>query len=200
MSVILVVGEDELCCVLGARLVEACLPTWTLATAPINKRGVTRLAPDVPRFVKYARDLHPVLCIADTDGRCPATLSATWQAKGTSNNFLLRLAVQEAESWVIADAEGLAKAIAVAPSIVPREPDKLSDAKSTLVGLARRSSKRSVRRDFVSDLDETKPASGYVQAVCHLVKTTWRAEIAADRSPSLRRAMSRLQTLGTRAS
>lgn len=200
MSSILIVGEDELCCVLGSRLVEACLPTWKLALTPINKRGVTRLAAEVPRYVSYARNVHPVLCIADTDGKCPASLSSAWLAKGRSDDFLLRLAVQEAESWVLADADALARALAIPVGIVPREPDNLADAKSTLVGLARRSSKRSVRRDFVSDFDQTKPGSGYVRALCDVVKADWRATIAADRSPSLKRAMARLGELGARAS
>lgn len=199
MSSILIVGEDELCCVLGARLMEACLPTWTLAMAPINKKGVTRLAPEIARYVNYARNVHPVLCIADTDGKCPATLSTAWQAKGTSDEFLLRFAVQEAESWVLADADALAQALAIPAGVVPRDPDSLADAKAILVGLARRSSKRSVRRDFVSDFDSTKPGSGYVRAVCDVVKTKWRAAIASDRSPSLRRAMARLEELGARA-
>jgi hypothetical protein len=200
MSSILIVGEDELCCVLGTRLVQTCLPTWTLALAPINKRGVTRLAAEIPRYVEYSRHLHPVLCIADTDGRCPATLSSAWQSKGTSDDFLLRLAVQEAESWVLADADALANALAIPSGIVPRDPDNLADAKSILVGLARRSSKRSVRREFVSDFDQTKPGSGYVRALCEVVKANWRAAVASDRSPSLRRAMRRLEELGGRAS
>ncbi len=200
MSSILVVGEDELCCVLGSRLVQACLPTWTLALTPINKRGVTRLAAEVPRYVNYARNVHPVLCIADTDGKCPASLSSAWQAKGRNDDFLLRLAVQEAESWVLADADALAQALAIPPGIVPRDPDNLADAKSTLVGLARRSSKRSVRRDFVSDFDQTKPGSGYVRALCDVVKANWRAIVASDRSPSLGRAIKRLEELGARAS
>ena len=200
MSSILVVGEDDLCCVLGTRLVAACLPTWTLASAPINKRGVTRLAPEVPRYINYARHVHPVLCIADTDGKCPATLSSLWQAKGKSDDFLLRLAVQEAEAWVLADADALAQALAIPPGIVPRDPDNIADAKTTLVGLARRSSKRSVRRDFVSDFDQTKAGSGYVRALCEVVKASWRAAVASERSPSLKRAMKRLEELGARAS
>jgi hypothetical protein len=200
MSSILIVGEDELCCVLGTRLVEACLPTWKLAMAPLNKKGVTRLASEIPRYVNYSLNLHPVLCIADTDGKCPASLTAAWQAKGTSENFLLRLAVREAESWVLADADALAQALAIPTRIVPRDPDDLADAKSTLVGLARRSSKRSVRQDFVSDFDQTKPGSGYVQALCNVVKANWRASIASERSPSLRRAMRRLEELGGRTS
>jgi hypothetical protein len=197
---ILVVGEDELCCVLGSRLVAACLPEWRLAQEPINKRGVTKLAAAIPRYVEYARHVHPVLCIADTDGVCPATMSAAWQSGAKSDALLLRLAVTEAESWVLADADTLAKALAISPSIVPREPDGLRDAKAAVVALARRSAKRSVRDDFTSPFDRAKPGSGYVTAMCEVVRTQWRAAVAADRSPSLRRAMQRLVELGARHS
>ena len=76
MSRILVVGEDTLCCALGERLVAACLPDWQLAQPSIDTKGVTKLQPSLPRYLSLARSLHPVLCIADTDGQCAVELRA----------------------------------------------------------------------------------------------------------------------------
>ena len=49
MKQILVVGEDALCCALGLKLVAIAMPGWTVSSAPINTRGVTKLLAALPR-------------------------------------------------------------------------------------------------------------------------------------------------------
>ena len=54
MNTLVLVGEDDLCCALGERMVEQALPNWRLAVEPINKRGVTKLKADLNRYVEQA--------------------------------------------------------------------------------------------------------------------------------------------------
>lgn len=68
MPRLLVIGEDLLCCALGERIVEQCLPGWTLASPPINTGGITKLRVALPRYAMQARHVQPVFCLADTDG------------------------------------------------------------------------------------------------------------------------------------
>lgn len=194
MTHILVVGEDALCCALGERLVRECLPSWQLAAPPIDTKGVTSLRKELPRFAGFARSAHPVLCIADTDGACPLDLVQSWLPTGTLR-LVLRLAVPEAESWAMADPQGLAQALQVSEGKVPRNPDGVGDAKAEVLALARRSRSRSVRNEVVSALDPTRQGSGYNLHLCSFVRLHWRVSIAVERSPSLQRAVRRVNAL-----
>ncbi len=198
MKQILVVGEDALCCALGERLFTICLPDWQLAQAAINTRGITKLVPALPRYLEQAQHIQPVLCIADTDGKCAADLLSAWLPPFAHENFLLRLAVTEAESWLIADQEGFAQEIAVPLNKLPQHPDEAVDPKRLVLSLARKSKKRVIRDEVVSPIDPSKPGSGYNLHLCAFVKTHWNARRAAQTSPSLARAINRLETLGAK--
>lgn len=142
MKQILVVGEDSLTCTLGGRLVAELLPAWQMPLPPIDKKGVTKLIPELHRYIRQAREFRPVLCIADTDGQCVKGLLDQWLPKHIPENFLLRLAVSEAESWLLADNEALASFLEISPARVPRTPDEIPDPKRSLLNLARRSKSR----------------------------------------------------------
>lgn len=196
MSRILLVGEDQLCLALGRRLVEFVLPRW-LVTGELDTKGITRLVPRLPDYALQAKHVQPVLCIADTDGACASVLLREWLPHPTVPRFLLRLAVQEAESWALADADAFASALAVPRSKVPRHPEALEDAKGAVLRLARRSKIRRVREEVVSTIDPARPGAGYNLHLCAFVKAHWRAGIAAAQAPSLQRAVARLGTLAS---
>ena len=196
MTQILVVGEDELCCALGERLVGACLPGWVFASESINTRGVTKLKAALPRYLNYAEHVRPVLCVADTDGRCPVEwLEEALPDRGDAP-LLLRLAVTEAESWVLADGEAFANVFGVARNRLPRDPDSIQDAKRHVLNLVHHSRSRVIRNEMVSSLDSSKTGSGYNVHLCGFVRAHWRAHQAAERSSSLGSAVRRLKALG----
>lgn len=195
MNSLVLVGEDELCCALGVRLIEHMLPDWTLAVEPINKRGVTKLKADLPRYVQQALHVQPVLCVADTDGACPVTLRQQWLPQTVPQSFLLRLAVTESEAWVMADRPAFAKAIGVSEASVPRDPENLPDAKREVLRLAARSSKRRVKEEMLSLQDINKPGTGYNKHLCSFVRHGWRASVARESSDSLNRAIQALERL-----
>lgn len=196
MKRILVVGEDALCCALGERLVAACLPDWKLARASIDTGGVTNLKADLSRYSQQAQHVQPVLCVADTDGQCAAKLRKKWLTRTASNRLLLRLAVTEAESWLLADREGFSQALNVALSKLPHRPDEESDPKRLIVTLAHKSKSRLIREEVVSGADRSKPGIGYNQHLCAFAQKQWDVQRAARASPSLARAVGRLKTLG----
>jgi hypothetical protein len=195
MTRILVVGEDQLCCALGARLVQSFMPRWTLSQEPINTRGVTRFRDSLPRYSEQARFVQPVLCIADTDGQCAVGLLRDWVPEAAAGRLLVRLAVTEAESWALADAEEFSSALAVPLNKIPRDPEGVVDAKGAVLQLARRSKNRRIRDEVVSATDPGKPGTGYNLHLCEFVMTRWRPTVAAGSSPSLQRAAARLAAL-----
>jgi hypothetical protein len=195
MKRILVIGEDALCCALAERLVAVCLPGWGLARSSIDTKGVTKLVPALRRYVEQARYVQPVLCIADTDGQCAATLRSTWLQGIEHDRFVLRLAQTEAESWVLADREGFAKALAVPLSKLPQNPDEECDPKRLLLNLVRRSKERILRNEVVSATDPSKPGTGYNLHLVAFVRKHWSVRRAAQFSPSLDRALNRIRAL-----
>lgn len=197
MSRILVVGEDALCCALGEKLVTDCLPDWQLSARPIDTKGVTKLIPALVRYQEQAQHIQPVLCIADTDRKCAVELLAAWLPRPHHERLLLRLAVTEAESWLIADREGFADAFQVPLNKLPQNPDEVDDPKRTVLTLARRSKQRLIRDEVVSAGDPSKQGTGYNTHLRNFVLDRWSAHRAAQISPSLRRAMNRLSMLKT---
>jgi hypothetical protein len=69
---------------------------------------VTKLVKALPRYIEQSRHVQPVLCVADTDGRCAVTLLGQWLPRTVPEHFVLRLAVSEVESWILADRSALA--------------------------------------------------------------------------------------------
>lgn len=195
MSRIVVIGEDDLCCALGEKLVAAELPGWVLAQAPINTRGITKLLPRIPDYIEQARFVQPVLCIADTDRECAVTFLLKWLPKKSHANFIFRLAVMESESWLLADKSAFAQFLSVAQNILPDRPDELPDAKRALLNLAKRSKKRHLREELISQFDGSKPGSGYNTHLKNFVLEHWNARRAALHSPSLNRALPKIEAL-----
>ena len=196
MNLVQVVGEDALCCALGERLVATVLPGWSLARESVNARGVTKLIPRLPGYIQQARHVQPVICIADTDKGCPVDLIAKWMTEEGNERFILRLAVNEAESWLLSDRESFASFFKVPVARLPRHPDDEPDPKQTILNLAARSKSRDIRTEVVSSLDSSKQGSGYNFHLCRYVKAMWRVDEAIARSPSLNRAVQRIAILG----
>lgn len=198
MKRILVVGEDALSCALGERLVAQVLPTWSLAKASIDTKGISKLVLALPRYMQQAEHVQPVLCIADTDGQCPVELVSEWLPHGAGERFLFRLAVSEAESWLLSDREALAGFLGVSVAKLPQDPDRVADAKREVLRLAGPSRVRRIRQEVVSSFDSSKPGTGYNAHLCGFVRHHWRAPHAAGRSLSLSKAVDRLADFGVK--
>jgi hypothetical protein len=190
------VGEDDLTCALGRRIVGGILRKWTAAAPPINTRGVTKLVTSLPRYQQFAQNVGHVLCIADSDGRCPASLMQEWLPNGRPDRLLVRLAVNEGESWALGDRRAVAAHFHVPLNVVPRTPDELPDAKREFLRVVKRSTKRRLRDDMVSSSQGADtPGVGYNVHMRLFVETSWNAEEAEQNSPSLHRAMDRVRAL-----
>jgi hypothetical protein len=155
----------------------------------LRKGGNGYLRSRLPSFCQMART-QKILVITDLDQvQTPATLIADWFGKQRRpDNFLLRVAVREIESWLIADHSAIRQSLGKNVSKLPNSPDDLSDPKQTLLRLARLAP-RSVRDDLIGVRGSVASQGiGYNALLCKLVRETWRPSVAAERSPSLARA------------
>jgi len=99
-------------------------------------RGYNAAAKGSPWFI--LRDL-------DHDAPCPGALVATLLPQ-RQPLMCLRIAVRAGEAWLTADPETLAGFLHVSRAQIPGNPDGEDDPKLTMVGLARRSTKPTIKK------------------------------------------------------
>ena len=105
-----------------------------------------------------------------------------------------RIAVREAEAWLLADAVQMGKFLGVRQSLIPAQPDALPDPKQTLVNLARRSRRQAVKLDMVpAEGTNVRVGPAYVPRIIEYASQHWRPRVAAQRSESLRRTINSLK-------
>lgn len=111
--------------------------------------------------------------------------------------FLCRFAVNELESWLLADRKSLAAFLGIAEARITRFPDEVPDPKKELVRLAARSPRAGVRQGIVPEKGHKGAVARlYVQTMAGFVAEHWNIEAAAAASPSLARCVRRLCELG----
>ncbi len=148
----------------------------------------------------YAAEYSPwaILIDLDTDAPCAPSFVAT-HLPNPASFMCFRVAVHEIESWLMADAEHLAKFLKISVGKIPTHPDGIPDPKRIMVDLAQHSNSRDIREDMVP-----KPKSGrktgpaYVSRLIEFLnhpKYGWRPDIAAKNSDSLARCIHCLENL-----
>lgn len=76
-------------------------------------------------------------------------------------------------------------------------PDSVIDPTREILQLARQSRKRVIRQEVVSAFDTDKAGPGYNLHLCAFVQAAWNPQRALQRSPSLARAVERLQAFAS---
>lgn len=161
-------------------------------------RGNGYLISNLKKFFEFTKTQGAFLLITDLDRKvCAPSLIANWQDSVNiplPNNFLFRVAVQEIESWLLADREAFSKFIGV--SKIPINPDVIDNPKEKLLEIAKNSSKKDIRDDLVKK--EGAIASqgiGYNNRLIDFVKKSWCPKRASENSESLRRTCTRLEEI-----
>jgi len=158
--------------------------------------GFGYLRSRVRNFCEIART-RPVVLITDLDRiACPPALITDWL--GTNRRpsaFLLRIAVREIESWLLADRTEVADFLSVPARHISSDPESIPDPKGALLGACRRAP-RDVRMDMVAGTGSLA-AQGllYNQRLCQFVQERWSPARASRVSRSLDRARFRLSEL-----
>ena len=143
----------------------------------------------------------PVVALADLDRpmSCPATLVRQYTGGVTiSQKMLIRVAVIEIESWILADRGGIAGWLRISTGTVPRDPEGLIDPKRSLVQLANRSRTRLLKEAIAprNVVGTNRTGPGYNEVVSEFVTRDWDPETARLNAPSLHRAIVRIAELG----
>lgn len=164
----------------------------------LRKDGFGYLRSKMSNWCQLAQQ-QPVVLLTDLDKlACPTAMLDSWYGKLTRpENLVLRIAVREIESWLLADHEAMRKLVG-GKGKLPPAPDTLPAPKQQLLKLSQRA-KRDIRLDLVKEIGAiASQGVGYNARLTEMVATDWCPERAAQLSPSLRKARLRLQDLGNR--
>lgn len=138
----------------------------------------------------------PFVVFLDLDDRqCSPGYVRQLLPTGASRYMLLRIVVREIEGWIIADRDGTAEFLCVAPSHVPQHPDGILDPRSALFDVVRKSRKRTLKQAILPTDRSTRIGPDYNAAMMRMVDEYWSPDRAAAASPSLARAMSAIERL-----
>ncbi|MBY0497860.1 MAG: DUF4276 family protein [Cyanobacteria bacterium] len=185
--------EDSLSETVIKRLLKDCGGPWAIGTV-YGGIGVTYLARTIRGF-NHAAKVTPFIVLADLDAdTCVPEVLPSWLPHGAAPNMVLRFAVREVESWLLADAEGLSVFLGIAANAIPVDVELLDDPKRELVNAARRSRRREVLDDIVPAARSTAVVGrGYNARLAEFVNDHWDPHAARLAADSLNRAMTILE-------
>lgn len=166
-----------------------------MLSSVFGKNGKSSLLTQLHHY-NQAANFSPwiVLLDLDQDADCAPLAKAAWLAT-PAPQMCFRIAVRAVESWLLADRESLAGFLSISASLIPANPESLSNPKETLVNLARRSRRR-ILRDEMTPRPGSSRAVGpaYTSRLIEYTQTYWRPEVALHASDSLSRFCNRLTT------
>jgi len=138
--------------------------------------------------------VNPHFMLTDLDNyECPMELRTDWVNFELQPNFIFRIAVREVESWILADREGLSRFFNVSLTNFPINPDNQPDPKNTLIQLAKRSNKRTIKEDIVPRNQNANIGPNYNGCLSEFVLDAWSVKNAILQSDSLKRAYEKLR-------
>jgi hypothetical protein len=157
-------------------------------------KGIGFLRKHISRYNKAAR-IVPFLVLADLDNvECAPLLVNDWLGIHKHNNLMLRVAVRQVESWILADRKAFGGFLSIPEVHITTAPDKLKDSKNTLIELARKSRRRDVREALVPKKGSTaRIGPDYNGTLGQFVRERWSAERAMKYSESLKRAFEEIR-------
>ncbi len=194
MTPIAIATEDELSEAIALRLIAE-LRSPHCITHRLRRGGSGYLRSKMNNWRQMAE--HQVMMVlTDLDrASCVVEFRDGWLAsQSLPESLLLRVAVREVESWVLADHEAVRQLIG-SRGVLPVAPDEVPDPKQVLLRLAKHAPKE-VRQEMLKTINgQLSQGLGYNACLTHWVGTAWSPQRAAERSPSLARTRTRLATV-----
>ena len=155
------------------------------------ERGNGNIRKNIDKYKGASRHV-PHVVLTDLDRYpCPPALLDDWQVGSLPSTMSFRIAVREAEAWLLSDRQNIATFLMTAVEKVPCNPESLDDPKQTVFGVIRKSRKRRL-------VEEMVPQPGahigplYNERMCDFVLNHWHIEAAAENAPSLARSLARI--------
>ena len=196
MTDVALATEDELSEAVGLKLLSEHHALTATKALLLRRNGYGYLRSRMPNWRQMA-GRQIVVVITDLDRiACPLALLDDWLGAGRPcpRNLLLRVAVHEIESWLLADHAGMRNLLGKRGRL-PERPDELADPKQTLLSLAQKAP-RPVKVDLIAEIGAVaQQGLGYNRRLVDWVHAEWSPQRASVKSPSLSRARRALRDI-----
>jgi len=158
------------------------------------KGGYGYLKSKINAFNVAAKGM-PFLVLTDQDNSntCPRQIIDEWLDGNQHPNLLLRIAVMEVESWIMAHREAFSNFLSIPINRIPYNVDEVENPKQFLVNLARRSRQLCLRNDLIpGNGSSAQVGPDYNNRLAQFIREHWNVNEARQHSSSLDRAFSRI--------
>lgn len=131
----------------------------------------------------------PFFVLLDLDRRaCAPSYLLELLPRGVAKYMMIRIAITEVESWVLADRDAFSTFFSVARDHVSRSPDELPDAKLALFASIRKSRSRKIKEAILPSGPTASHGPDYNGTLLKFIREAWHIDRATAGSPSLARA------------
>ena len=184
--------EDALTESLLRKILEGLPDAYAIRTI-YNRGGYGYLRQNINGFNNAAKGI-PFLIGTDLDTyECPPALIVDWLLRPRHHNLIVRVAVHEAEAWVLADKENFASFLGIRSVLIPEDVEAIPDPKRELIHLARKARRRELREDICPPANSTRTVGpNYNSRLSEFVQRHWDPNTARQRAESLARTIDRL--------
>lgn len=166
-------------------------PDLTLYSA-LGKKGNSYIRDKIRGFNEASKHL-PFVVVTDLDrSPCPPALIDDWIDFSLSSSMMFRIAVVEAEAWLLADRNGFGKYLCIPTNKIPHNSEEISNPKEFIVSVARKSRNKTLRVDMVPE-GTSVVGPGYNLRMVDFISRYWDVEEALTHSRSLKKAVTRIK-------
>ncbi|MDR2704849.1 MAG: hypothetical protein LBC02_03635 [Planctomycetaceae bacterium] len=167
---------------------------------PKIMNGFGEIKKRLPACIEMGKNSLYSISLTDLDKEsCPPNLIRNWlkiengKPIELPETTLIRVAVREIESWIMADRKKFAKYFDLTESLIPPIPDEIHDPKKEFFSLLWKKK----QKKFIRMLPGKNSFIGpdYNEIMCDFIERHWLPVRAEENSPSLKRTMNRLRTM-----
>ena len=186
--------EDVLCEAVINRLLSQVWPE-AIIYKKFHGRGSGYLKTHLQAFIHSSRST-PFFVLLDSDNEgCAKKMLDSLSLKAPPYNFILRIAVHEVESWILADYDNFLKVINVKSGHCPVNTDTIKQPKEYILNLARKSASSMIKKSLLPTKDGgALQGPGYNSVMVRFALEKWDIFNASLRSESLKRAVLHLKS------
>jgi hypothetical protein len=174
------------------------LDQFSLTPCPFyGKNGKAHLKKQINNFNNAAKNSFWIV-LTDLDEhpyKCAPELVRDWLSRPASK-MILRVAVHEIESWILADRKNFSAFFKVSMEKIPCNPDEIKNPKEYLLNLIKTSKRKSLHKDMLPDQDNgRKEGPAYVSRIIEYIHHIWNFTEAKKNSKSLFGLINKLELL-----
>jgi hypothetical protein len=183
--------EDVLQQSVLTKIVDMYKPAWEYKTV-IGLKGNGYIKKNLKSFNSLAESI-PTIVLTDLDNvACASGLITNWFNFKISTKLIFRIAVKEIETWLIGDRHNFSSFFGVPVTKIPNEVEEITNPKSFLIELAKKSRKKEIREN-IPPTGTAVFGPGYNLILQEFIMNHWDCEKARMLSLSLNKTILRIK-------